>query len=373
MKQLMVPTKAFLLLSLAALLGGPANGQATQPVANTTEQILRDVDAKLTAAASQGFGGALIIKRGNQVLLSKGYGFADREKRLAFLPSTVAQIGSVTKSQTGTAIARLISSGAVSLDAPLGQYVREAPEPGRSRTISQLLSHSSGLVDTCAEDFDPLGEGEFVSRCLAIPLAFKPGENHYSNMGYSALALVVQRVTKREWESEVRSAVWRPLKLRAIGFTFDEKADATFARGYQDGVPQTVISRSIAKLHGKDWTLRGNGGVQASAEAMIAFLDGVLAAQGKLPSQARHLLLNPVPGQVGSTRQGFGLEFNYDDMGKLDRVGHFGTDGVFLSYLCWLPGNDVRFYFVGNSGIADVQTQLKAVLKAAVNLPAEPS
>jgi CubicO group peptidase (beta-lactamase class C family) len=205
-----------------------------------------------------------------------------------------------------------------------------------------------------------------------MPLAFKPGEHHYSNMGYSALALLVQRVTGRQWEPEVRSNVWRRLGLTAIGFNFDKHDDAKFARGYDDGAPQPVISRSIAFLQGKDWTLRGNGGVQASAETMIAFLDGVLAENSKIPPRARQLFLNPVPGQAGSTRQGFGLEFSYDEAGELDLVGHFGTDGVFLSYLGWIPGTDVRFYFVGNNGLAEIQPQLRAALKAAVNIQAIP-
>jgi CubicO group peptidase (beta-lactamase class C family) len=352
-----------LIAAAAALLAQPAGAQST-----SAGERIAAIDQALTDAAAKGFGGAIIVEQGGQTLLAKGYGFADRERRVPFTPDTIAQIGSITKSQTAAALVTLIADGKVKLSDPVSKFVPEAPEPGRSRTIAQLASHSSGLLDSCTDDFGPQSEAMLISRCLARPLAHKVGEDAYSNMGYSLLALIVQRVTGKPWEEALRERVWNPLGMNDIGFYFRGQSEEHFAHGYLDNVEQPVISRSIAKLHGSDWALRGNGGIQASSRTMIRFLDGILDPNGGLPRAARDLILSPVPGQSGETREGFGLFFRYKD-GKLFRMGHSGSDGTFFSYLVWVPGNDVRFYFVGANGESEVKPVLKDALAAVMELP----
>jgi len=352
--------------SIALLFGLAAPAAATP---SETRQIIATIDEALTEAEAKGFGGAVIVQQGEQVLLSKGYGFADRERKIPFTSDTIAQIGSITKSQTGAAIATLIAEDKIALTDKVAKFVPEAAEPGRSRTIAQLLSHSSGLLDSCTPDFAEQSETMLVKDCLARPLAHPPGEDHYSNMGYSVLALVVQRVTGKNWEQAVRERVWEPLGMSDIGFYFRGKRDDPFSRGYLKGVEQPVISRSIARLNGNDWALRGNGGIQASATTMMRFLDGLLGPQSGFPPAARAIMLSPVPGQTGEVRQGFGLAFRYDG-DKLDRVGHAGSDGTFFSYLGWLPKNDVRLYLVGNNGEDEVRALVQMAIRAARQLPA---
>ena len=117
----------------AALLAQPAAVQSApaQP-AMTAGQSVAAIDRALTNAAAKGFGGAIIIEQSGKTFLSKGYGFADRERRIPFTPETVAQIGSVTKSQTAAALVTLIAEGKVKLSDPVSKFIPEAPEPGRS-------------------------------------------------------------------------------------------------------------------------------------------------------------------------------------------------------------------------------------------------
>jgi CubicO group peptidase (beta-lactamase class C family) len=358
-------TRCLIVLALiAAIVAQPALAQPAP-----ADGGIAAIDQALTDAAAKGFGGAVIVEQGGKTLLAKGYGFADRERRIPFTPDTVAQIGSITKSQTAAALVTLIAEGKVKLSDSVSKFVPEAPEPGRSRTVEQLASHSSGLLDSCTDDFEPQSEAMLISTCLARPLAHKVGEDEYSNMAYSVLALIIQRVTGKPWEEALRERVWNPLGMKAVGFYFRGVPDDQFSRGYLKNVEQPVISREIAKLHGSDWALRGNGGIQASSRAMIRFLDGVLDPNGGYPAAARKILLSPVPGQSGDIREGFGFAFRYNDDGSLYRMGHAGSDGTFFSYLCWFPANDVRFYFVGNNGEDEAKAVLLTALKAASHLP----
>lgn len=344
---------------------------AAPPPATAERSEVAAIDSALADAAAKGFGGAIIIEQGGKVLLSKGYGFADRERHIPFTPDTIAQVGSITKSQTGAAIATLIAEGKVKLSDPVSKFVPEAVEPGRSRTIAQLASHSSGLLDSCTGDFMPQSEAMLVSDCLARPLQHPVGEDNYSNMGYSTLALIVQRVTGKPWEEALRERVWAPLGMKDIGFYFRGQSDDLFARGYLKDVEQPVISREIAKLQGSDWALRGNGGIQASATTMMRYLDGLLDPKGGLPEAARQLILSPVPGQKGEVQEGFGLAFRYEADGTPIRMGHAGSDGTFFSYLGWLRGNDVRIYLVGNNGEDEVRPLVQMALKHALQISPE--
>ncbi|MFL6764130.1 MAG: serine hydrolase, partial [Sphingomicrobium sp.] len=133
-------------LLCAVLLFAPPPAASAQPAlappaAEKTAEIIAGIDRTLSDAAANGFGGAIIIEQGHRTLLSNGYGYADRKRRLAFTPGTIAQIGSITKNLTAAALATLIAEHKVALSDTVAKFVPEAPEPGRSRSIAQLLSH----------------------------------------------------------------------------------------------------------------------------------------------------------------------------------------------------------------------------------------
>jgi CubicO group peptidase (beta-lactamase class C family) len=60
--------------------------------------LVQKLESVLTAAARNGFGGAVVVDRDGHVLLSKGYGFANRRERIPFTVETIAPVGSITKS-----------------------------------------------------------------------------------------------------------------------------------------------------------------------------------------------------------------------------------------------------------------------------------
>ena len=65
----------------------------------------------------------------------------------------------------------------------------------------------------------------------------------------------------------------------------------------------------------------------------------------------RDILLNPhADGDAPEVKEGYGLFFRHDATGKLYRVGHGGSDGVFFAYFAWYPQHDAFIYFVGNNG-----------------------
>src|SRR6185295_4526772 len=105
----MIRLKSFLILvSLFSILVSSA--------AAHDSAVARKVDEYLTRLNGLGFSGAVVVSKDGQVLLEKGYGFADRKRSLAITKDTAFDIGSNTKDFTKMAILQLAEKKRLNLD-----------------------------------------------------------------------------------------------------------------------------------------------------------------------------------------------------------------------------------------------------------------
>ncbi|MGN6516273.1 MAG: serine hydrolase domain-containing protein [Rhizomicrobium sp.] len=346
-------------------------GTAAAHAAGARADAFATIDAAMPdAVQKQDFGGYILIEDHGKPIFSKGYGYADREKKIPFRIDTIAQIGSITKSMTAFAILNLAHEGRIDIEKPVKTYLPDAAEPAASATIHQLLTHHAGLTDHCGEDFDPLTKEAELHKCMALPLEFKPGEDHYSNMGYSILAAVVEQVSGQSWEDYLRQHLWGPLGMAHTGLTqFGDAKPDQFAYGYPPGKPRDdVISNSIAKLKGADWNLKGNGGTQSTVVEMERYYPGLT---GKIPGIPRDLsaaMMSPHDHNDGEAWEGYGLSVRLDNNDKPYRIGFAGSDEVFMAYWGWLPQQDIFIYVVGNNGWDNVRPVIQAALHSAMNV-----
>jgi CubicO group peptidase (beta-lactamase class C family) len=349
-----------------AAAAGPTLAEGpSRHVSALSGPVAAAIDARMTEAARHGYDGAVIVESGGKVVLSAGYGFADRAARRPFTTRTPAQIGSITKSFTGLAVSQLAAEGRLDLTKPVKAYAPEAAEPGGSATLEQLLGHRSGLMDDCGDDFDRITRDDLLKRCLAKPLAHPVGEENYSNIGYATLAAVVERVTGQPWERYLAEHVWRPFGMKDTGWTFPGRDRRDFAIGHLKDAPQGVISDKITALGGEVWNLKGDGGLQASAEDMLRYWRGMQRQPAKVHDM---MLVRRAPPGV-EVMEGHGLFFRFDAKGETVRIGHSGSDGVFFSYIGWLPPTRTFVYFVGSNGEDEVKPVLQDVLKILLHGP----
>ena len=95
-------------------------------------------------------GAAIALVRNGEVVWSKGYGLADKERGVPVTVNTVFQVASISKALTSWGVMRLVENGQLELDAPVEQYLTRWHLPPSSYdtsgvTIRRLLSHSAGL------------------------------------------------------------------------------------------------------------------------------------------------------------------------------------------------------------------------------------
>ena len=87
----------------------------------------------------------LAVLKGNDVLVSKGYGLANLEHRVPVTPQTMFESGSMGKMFTAAAVLSLVERGTLDLEASIRTYLPEASAAWEPIRLRHLLTHTSGI------------------------------------------------------------------------------------------------------------------------------------------------------------------------------------------------------------------------------------
>lgn len=165
---------------------------------------------------------------------------------------TLFQIGSTTKTYTGTAIVRLAEQGLLSLDDRVKQHVPELRlqdrDAERDVTILQLLNHTSGWA---GDVYDSTGEGDdalavLVERLSEFPQRSPLGTRFsYNNVAVSLAGRVIEMVTGTTYESAVRDLLLQPLAMRESFFSLGDVASRRFAVGHAQRDGAVSVMRPV--------------------------------------------------------------------------------------------------------------------------------
>jgi CubicO group peptidase (beta-lactamase class C family) len=157
------------------------------------------------------FSGAVLLSRNGKIVLSKGYGLANRETGTPNSPRTKLRLGSLTKQFTAAAVLMLQERGKLRTSESVCKYVSDCPKAWEAVTIHHLLTHTSGIPSyTGLPDFRklsvyPATPTELIARFRDKPLEFTPGsEFSYNNSGYVLLGHIVEKVSGESYAEFLR-------------------------------------------------------------------------------------------------------------------------------------------------------------------------
>lgn len=322
------------------------------------------IDRYLRAMEAMGFSGAVAVDTGGNVVLRKGYGLADRQTGRPYTPATVQTHGSITKQMTGAAILLLEYRGKLSVDDAITQYFEDVPEDKRNITIHQLLTHSSGLPGSIGRDIEPIGAEAFVNRAMAAPLEFEPGSAYsYSNVGFSLLGIIVERVSGTAYETFLREELLLPAGLAETGYLLPDWDPERLAVGYQGGERWGLVHQRQWREDGPGWHLRANGGLHTTVDDMHRWLETV-RGRGVLPEDpAARWTTGYVDEGGGDSKYAYGWAVHDTELGPM--VAHNGGNGIFSADLVWLPEQAFFLYIQGNTSVVPAARQRDALLAAA--------
>jgi D-alanyl-D-alanine carboxypeptidase len=168
------------------------------------------------AMAREGTPGvALALTDRNDTLHVATFGHADAAARKPVREDTLFEIGSIGKSFTAIALLGEVEARRLDLHAPVARYlpwfrVRSSFEP---ITAHHLLGHVAGIIE--GRDFT--GEAAYEVRGLhETEAAWPPGRRfHYSNLGFKALGLLLEKVSGRSYAEVITERVLEPLAMTA--------------------------------------------------------------------------------------------------------------------------------------------------------------
>jgi CubicO group peptidase (beta-lactamase class C family) len=319
-------------------------------------------------------GMTVAVVRDGEVILLKGYGYADIEKRKPVDPErTLFRIGSITKTLTWTALMQLSAESRIDLNGSVDRLLPEdlvIRSPWKvSPTVHDLMDHTPGYDDVPVVGLfrhQPY-RGVLKDALLeTMPVIVrKPGEMvSYSNYGAALAGLIVERVSNVRWESYVQNAILTPLEMAA----------ATA----EQPVPPELAAQAATGYRWRDGELKAQGfeyvplapagGASASASAMAHFMlahlqDGRYGNERILPEWAARQMHEPLyraAPQLGAWLHGL-----YELRAASPRVyGHGGDTLWFHSLMALFPETNTGLFvsFNSDSGAAARSDVYKAFL-----------
>lgn len=330
-----------------------------QDVPSVRGELGAKLDDYLTRCAAFGFSGSVLVEKGGEIVISKGYGLADRGTGKENAPDTIHDIGSLTKQFTAAAILRLEQDKKLSVTDELSKFCRTAPADKKRIQIHHLLTHTSGLprgnekIGSVLQD-----RGEFLKILFALPLESKPGERHaYSNIGYDLLAVVVEEASGQTFEEYLVEHLFRPAGFESTGFRGGKDLPAARAARGSDGPAEPDLEGSTTRGETEtkwdptlategwySWGLRGAGGVLTTTLDLRRWHDA-LESDAVLNAAARAKLFKPVAESYG-----YGWYVLKSPRGTT-WIEHGGTTGNgFDCKMTMFPDENVLMVVLGNVG-----------------------
>ncbi len=188
------------------------------------------------------FNGSVLVADNNEVIFSKGYGFANMEWKILNTPDTKFRLGSITKQFTSTLIMQQVESGKIKLDGKLTDYLPYyRKDTGDKVTIHMLLTHTSGIPSyTNQPDFmEKVSQkyytpDDFVKEYCSGDFEFEPGSQFaYNNSGYFILGAILEKVTGKKYDELVKEKIFTPLGMNDSGYDWTNDIIPMRAAGYE--------------------------------------------------------------------------------------------------------------------------------------------
>ncbi len=353
--------RSFVLLSVAALLC-PALCPA-QEIAGRLDEIVRSFSDQ------NRFMGTALVAKGDQVLLSKGYGFANLEWKIPNVPNAKFRLGSITKQFTAACILLLEERGKLSVDDPLSKHMSDAPEAWKDITIRHVLSHTSGIPSfTGFPNYRELEKNEYTAEKLVAlfrdkPLDFQPGEKwNYSNSGFVLLGYLVEKISGQSYADFVKQNIFDKLGMKDSGYDLNRTVIEHRASGY------TPSPKGIENAGYINMTVpHGAGALYSTTEDLLRWETGLFGGKVLKP-ESLVKMTTPVKNDYA-----FGLGVEEKNGRKM--ISHGGGIEGFNTQLNYYPAEKVTVAVLGNlngGAPGEIAAMLgKVALGETVLLPTE--
>ena len=316
-------------------------------------------------------GAQLAISRHDSLLYARGFGYADKDRKIPMEPSYIMRMASVSKLVTATGIMKLRDMGKIRLSdkvfGPKGIlndtfYVNSIRDKRYfDITVEQLLRHKAGFTNYAGDAIfstryimqqnhltTPPDHRTLLRIVLRRHLGYTPGTaQRYCNIGYTLLSLIIEKRTGMSYENFMQRYVLNPAGCYdfhiAGNYLKDRRKNETVYYMHSSSVPVPEFNNSgrmVVRCYGENdiTTALGAGAWVASAAELcrlIASIDGDRIVPDVISPQAVKLMTQEMPDHQ------FSLGWNFTPRNRpWIRTGSLvGTSALVLRYPdgeCWV-------------------------------------
>jgi CubicO group peptidase (beta-lactamase class C family) len=367
-----VPLKRILaaVFAAAALLSTPSNAaEEPKPKPATT---LDELDKRLAEAFAKGKipGASVTIVEGNQIVFTKGYGYADLKTKKPVTPETVFRAGSISKSFTSIGVMMLVEEGKLSLDTKLADLMPElkfdnAWEKTDPIRLVHLLEHTTGFDDIGFHHYFLAGKDVPLSKAVELygpyKSRWKPGSMmSYCNAGPVIAGRIIEKVSGQTFQEFIASRLSGPLAMESAYWTLEPQITDRMSKSYSDteGTEEPFV----------EILARPSGSLNITSKdlaklSLLMLGRGTLDGRTYLSTASIERIERPetTDGARAGLKYGYGLGNIIYAGKKAIFFGHDGGIDGFVSKLEYAPAHGAGFVVMANLGAAEVQDASTAI------------
>ena len=314
------------------------------------------IDAYLQASVLNGFSGSVLVSQKGNIILSKGYGWADRKNKIPNTASTVYNIGSVTKQFTASAILKLVEQGEIKTSDKISLFYKQAPADKKNITIHHLLTHSSGISPrTGGFRYDEADKEQFLNDFFESELQSEPGTKHqYANANYIMLSAILESVSKQNYGTFLNEYLFEPAGMDYTGYKSISFNTEKLAHGYyyHIGDEQWLdwgITQEHLPYNNKHWYSIGKGDIHSSAEDLYKWHvalknNDVLTAKTKETQETAYVAEN----ENMTSHYAYGWAISGSKRGT-KIVAHNGSNGIYFADFIRFIDDEVVIIYLSNA------------------------
>lgn len=323
---------------------------------NTNKELFKKIDAYLETSVTNGFSGVVLVSKKGQVILSKGYGWADRKNKIPNSPSTVFNIGSVTKQFTASAILKLVEQGKIKTSDKISSYFTQTPIDKRDITIHQLLTHTSGVSNrTGGFRYDEASKEQFLKEFFESELHSKPGKKYqYANANYIMLTVILELVSGQTYSSFLKEHLFEPAQMKSTGYKSINFSTERLAHGYyynRDG--EKWVDWGTTQQHlpynNEHWYSIGKGDIHSTIEDLYKWHNAlknnvVLTKKTRKIQETAYVAEN----DKMTSYYGYGWAISHSNR-DTKIVAHNGSNGLYFADFVRFIDDDVVVIYITNA------------------------
>jgi CubicO group peptidase (beta-lactamase class C family) len=342
----------------AKTVAAPAATPGVATPALTRPDLEAWLDGYMPYALQRGdiAGAVVVVVKDGQILLQKGYGYADvAKKQPVDAATTLFRPGSVSKLFTWTAVMQQVERRKIDLDADINTYLDFKMPPGpdaKPITMRDIMTHTAGFEEAIKEligtDADKTPKlGAVVKRWTPTRIFPAGSTPAYSNYATALAGYVVERTSGLDFDTYVERNIFAPLGMTHASFRhkLPPALMANMSKGYLRGSgkpgPYEIVGLGPA------------GSLAATGQDMGAFMiahlqDGAYGANRILAPETARLMHDSGREQLPPLNRMM-LGFYESNTNGRRIISHGGDTQYFHSDLNLFLDDGVGIYISMNS------------------------